>query len=298
MLRSALFGLAAAALLQTTATFAQNAATPALPIPTSSGYANVNGVEVYYAVYGKGDPIVLLHGGFGLIEMFGPVLGILAENHTVIGVDLQGHGRTLPFDRPMSFEAMATDVAEIVTFLGYEKADIAGYSMGGGVALRMALDYPEVVDKLVLISTPYAFSGWHDFNANGMRGMASAVDQTAEGLKQTPIYAAYTSVALDSGNWITLVTQMAGFIGNDYDWADEIAQIKSPTLLAVGDWDAVRTSHVAQFFELLGGGAQDAMWDRSGINQNRLAILPNSTHYDIFTSPDLARTIIGFVDME
>lgn len=298
MFRNTLFGLVAAACLQTTPVLAQNAAGPSLPTPTASGYADVNGVEVYYAVYGKGDPIVLLHGGFGLIEMFGAVLGAVAENHTVIGVDLRAHGRTQPFDRPMSFEAMATDVAELVTFLGYEKADIAGYSMGGGVALRMGIDYPEVVDKLVLISTPYAFSGWHDFNATGMRGMASAIEQTAEGLKQTPIYQGYTSVAPDPENWITLVTQMAGFVGSDYDWSDEISGVTAATLLVSGDWDGVRTTHLAQFFELLGGGKQDAMWDRSGMNQNRLAILPNTTHYDIFASPDLARTIISFIDAE
>jgi len=297
MLRNTLVFVAATTCLLTTETQAYEAA-PALPTPTASGYADVNGVEVYYAVYGTGDPIVLLHGGFGLIEMFGPVLTTLAEDHTVIGVDLQAHGRTLPFDRPMSFQAMATDVAELVTQLGYEKADIAGYSMGGGVALRMGIDHPQVVDKLVLISTPYAFAGWHDFNAMGMRGMANAVEQTSEGLKQTPIYQAYLGVAPDPANWTALITQMAGFIGNDYDWGDEIGQITAPTLLVEGDWDSVRTAHMAAFFELLGGGTQDAMWDRSGMNRNRLAILPDTTHYDIFASPDLARTILTFIDAE
>ncbi len=298
MFRTSLTTLAVATALMTAPAVAQDGAAPALPTPTASGYADVNGIELYYAVYGTGDPIVLLHGGFGLIEMFGPVLTALAEDHTVIGVDLQAHGRTLPFDRPMSFQAMATDVAELVTHLGYEKADIAGYSMGGGVALRMGIDHPEVVDKLILVSTPYAFAGWHDFNANGMRGMAGAVEQTAEGLKQTPIYQAYLGVAPDPANWTALITQMAGFIGNDYDWGGEIGRITAPTLLVEGDWDSVRTSHMAGFFELLGGGQQDAMWDRSGMNRNRLAILPDTTHYDIFASSDLARTIRTFIDAE
>ena len=286
--------LIASALLVSGPVFAQSDLTP-----TASGYAAVNGVEIYYAVYGQGDPIVLLHGGFGSIEMFEPVLATLVENHTVIGVDLQGHGRTLPFDdRPMSYAAMATDVAELVTFLGYEKADIAGYSLGGIVALRMGIDHPQVVDRLIVIAAPYAYVGWHDFNADGMRGMAADISQTAEALKQTPYYATYDSVAPDPENWIKLVTQMAGYMGTDFDWADEIPSIKSPTLLAYGDWDAVRTSHIAHFFELLGGGLQDSMGDRSGMNQNRLAIVPNATHYDILSSPGFAEMMIEFVDAE
>lgn len=293
MSRQSRLVLAAATLLGTPA-LAQDA----FPTPTASGYAEVNGVDVYYATYGQGEPIVLLHGGFGLIEMFGPVIAMLAENHTVIGVDLQAHGRTLPFDRPMSYQAMATDVAELVTFLGYEKADIAGFSLGGGVALRMGIDHPDVVDRLVLISTPFAFDGWHEANQAGMRGMAQALDQTSAGLQQTPIFAAYTGVAPDPGNWTKLIAQMAAFIGNDYDWAAEVPAITAPTLLAVGDWDSVRIAHVAEFFELLDGGQQDAGWDRSGMNANRLAILPDTTHYEIFASPALAQTIIGFIDAE
>ncbi len=269
---------------------------PQLPTPSKDGYADVNGVKVYYAVYGKGEPLVLLHGGFGLIEMFGPALSKLAENHTVIGVDLQAHGRTLPFDRPMSFEAMATDVAELITQLGYKNADTVGYSMGGGVALRMAMDHPAVVDKLVLVSTPFAFSGWHDSNANSMRGMAFAVDQVTEGMKQTPMYQAYTGVAPEPANWGKLVGQMAAFIGQDFDWSKDVAKVKSPTLLAVGDWDSLRLSHTTQFFSLLGSGNEAAGWDRSGMTAHRMAVLPNKTHYDIFASPELAQTVVDFLD--
>jgi pimeloyl-ACP methyl ester carboxylesterase len=296
MFRKTILNVALAVGLLAAPAFAQDKQAAALPSPNASGYAEINGVKLYYALYGKGDPIVLLHGGFGLIEMFGPVLSELAKDHTVIGVDLQAHGRTLPFDRPMSFEAMADDVAALVSFLGYEKADIAGYSVGGGVALRIGIDHPEVLDKLILVSTPYAFAGWHDFNANGMRAMSGAVEQTAEGLKQTPMFQAYASVAPNPANWGKLVAQMAAFVGNNYDWSAEISKIKSPTMLVGGDWDSVRTAHLAQFFGLLGGGQNDAGWDRSGMNKNRLAILPNTTHYDIFASSALSKTIIGFID--
>lgn len=247
--------------------------------------------------YGIGKPLVLLHGGFGSIEMFGPVLTALAEKRQVIGVDLQGHGRTLPFDRVMSFAAMAADVAELIKWLGFEKTDVMGYSMGGNTAVRIAIDHPEVVDKLVASSCVYAFAGWHDYNQQGMGGMAANIEGTMEGMKQTPMYQAYVQLMPDAEtNWRKSVTQMANFVGQPFDWSADIVKIAAPTLLAFGDWDAVRTSHIASFFELLGGGMQDAGWDGSGMNANRLAILPGITHYSMFTDPRLAATALGFLD--
>lgn len=263
----------------------------------ASGYAPVNGVEIYYEIHGSGKPLVLLHGGFGAIEMFGPVLVALAEKRQVIGVDLQAHGRTLPCDRAMSFEAFATDVAELIKWLGYEKADVMGYSMGGNTAVRVAIDHPEVVDKLVAASCVYAFSGWHDYNQQGMSSMAANIPGTIEGMKMSPMYQQYVQLMPDAeANWPRTITQMANFVGKPFDWSADIGKIKSPTLLAVGDWDAVRTSHVASFFELLGGGKQDANWDGSGMNKNRLAVIPGITHYTMFMEPRLATTALGFLD--
>lgn len=263
----------------------------------ASGYAPVNGVEIYYEIHGSGKPLVLLHGGFGAIEMFGPVLAALAEKRQVIGVDLQGHGRTLPFDRTMSFEAFATDVAELIKWLGYDKADVMGYSMGGNTALRVAIDHPDVVDKLIAASCVYAFSGWHDYNQQGMSSMASNIPGTIEGMKMSPMYQQYQQLMPDAeANWHKTITQMANFVGKPFDWSGDIGKIKSPTLITFGDWDAVRTSHVASFFELLGGGKQDANWDGSGMNANRLAIVPGITHYTMFMDPRLATTALGFLD--
>lgn len=260
------------------------------------GYAPVNGVEMYYEIHGSGKPLVLLHGGFGAIEMFGPVLAELAKSRQVIGVDLQGHGRTLPFDRPMSFEAFATDVAELIKWLGYEKADVMGYSMGGNTALRVAIDHAEVVDHLIAASCVYAFAGWHDYNQQGMSSMVSNIPGTIEGLKMSPMYQQYVELMPDAeANWPKSVTLMANFVGKSFDWSADIPKIKAPTLLVMGDWDAVRTSHVASFFELLGGGKQDANWDGSGMNANRLAILPGATHYNSFVDPRLATTALGFL---
>jgi len=236
------------------------------------------------------------HGGFGAIEMFGPVIDLLAAGHQVIGVDLQGHGRTLPFDRPMALEAMGDDIAALIRHLGYQKADIIGYSTGGGVALRAGIQRPEVVDRMVLVSTPYSFSGWHDFNQQGMKQIAAAPEQVAEGMRQTPMYQMYAAIAPDANNWGKLVSQMGAMVDADYDWSAEVAALQVPTMLVVGDWDSVRASHAVQFFELLGGGRQDANWDGSGTNFNRFAILPGLTHYTIFRNPKLAEAAIGFLD--
>jgi pimeloyl-ACP methyl ester carboxylesterase len=293
---------ASAMIVSATATTRTVAAPPAPTMPspqgtgmpaTKSGYAPVNGVSVYYAVYGQGAPIVLLHGGMVSMEVFGPVLAQLAENHQVIGIDLQAHGRTLPFDRPMSFEAMADDVAGVIRYLGLPKADVLGFSMGGGVALRVGIQHPDIVDRLVLVSTPYAYSGWHDYNQQGMR---SIVPAAAEAMKQTPLYQAYAQVAPDVNNWPKLITQMSEFIGKDYDYSADVGKITAPTLLVVGDHDSVRPSHAVRFFELLGGGLVDAEWDGSRMVKHRLAIIPGLTHYTMFATPVLADTIVPFLD--
>jgi pimeloyl-ACP methyl ester carboxylesterase len=127
--------------------------------------------------------------------------------------------------------------------------------------------------------------------------MAAAPDQAVEPMKQTPMYMAYAQLMPDAEkNWPKTIRQTAALVGQDFDWSAEVARNTTPTLLCYGDWDAVRTSHVASFFELLGGGKQDANWDGSNMNKNRLAILPGATHYTMFADPRLATTAAGFLD--
>ncbi len=123
----------------------------ATPKPTKSGHAAVNGVNYYYAVYGTGEPLLLLHGGMYNIEMFGPNLARLAQSRQVIGVDLQGHGRTPLGDREINLGDIGNDMAGILKKLGYDKVDVLGYSMGGGVAFQFAAQHPEMVRRLVLV---------------------------------------------------------------------------------------------------------------------------------------------------
>jgi pimeloyl-ACP methyl ester carboxylesterase len=260
-------------------------ATPAL--------AAVNGIELSYQVFGAGEPLILLHGGFGSVEMFGPNIYALAADRKVIGVDLQSHGRSPAVDRPMRFETMADDIAALIRHLGLEKADIMGFSLGGGVALRTAIQHPDVVDRLVLVSTPLRRSGWYPEMTAAMDSMGPEI---AEPFKQTPMYADYQRIAPRVEDWPVLVTQLTGLLKLDYDWTKDSRSLSVPVLTVAGDADGLPPRHAVEFFELLGGGRRDANWDRSGMTKHRLAILPGVTHYDINVAPSLATTVAGFLD--
>lgn len=263
--------------------------------PTKSGFVPVTGGQVYYATYGSGSPLVLLHGGLMTIDNFGPIIPLLAADHEVIAVEAQGHGHTGPLDRPMSFDNMAADVAEVIRALGHDTVDVVGYSMGGTIGLRLALAHPELVDRLVIASAPFAYSGWHDYNQQGMRSLDAS---QAESMKGSPLYESFAAANPDpETNFPKLLDQMT-YMGQDYDFSADVPKLTVPVQLIYGDWDAVRTSHVAKFFELLGGGLQDALWDGSGMNANRLAILPGVTHYTMMTEPRMAETALAFIDQE
>jgi pimeloyl-ACP methyl ester carboxylesterase len=264
---------------------------PATAVKT--GYAPVNGLKMYYEIHGVGEPLILLHGGLGSSEMFGEVLPLLSNTRQVIAVDLQAHGRTADIDRALSFEAMADDIAALMKYLGIEKADVMGYSLGGGVALHTAVRHPDVVKKLVIVSSAFRRDGWYPEIVAGMAQVGAA---SAEPMKQTPMYQLYARIAPRPADWPMLLTKIGDLLRQDYDWSKDVAAIKSPTLLVFGDADAVRTAHTVQFFELLGGGKKDGGWDGTGMSHARLAILPGLTHYTIFSSPALASTVTPFLD--
>ncbi len=260
---------------------------------TKSNLARVNGIELGYQEFGKGKPLVLLHGGFGSLEMFGPNIDLLARGRKVIGVDLQSHGRSPAADREMTFEAMADDIAALIGHLGLERAAIMGFSLGGGVALRTAIQHPEVVERLVLLSTVFKRDGWHPEMRAGMDAMGP---QTAQFLMQTPMYEAYKNLAPNVNDWPVLVKQLTDRLKVDYDWSADVPRLSMPVMIVSGDADGLPPSHSVEFFRLLGGGLRDAGWDQSGMTHHRLAILPGATHYDINLLPSLPAAVIPFLD--
>ncbi len=253
-----------------------------------SGYAPVNGLDMYYEIHGTGEPLILLHGGVGGIEMFGPNLPALAKNRQAIAVDFQAHGRTADLDRPLRFEWMADDMAGLMKYLGIEKADVLGNSLGGGIALLTAIRHPELVRKLVLVSTVFKQDGWYP---EIQAAFAQMGPQAAEGLKQSPLATLYPSV-----DWGVLFTKIHDLEVRDYDYSKDVAALQVPTLLIFADADSIQPTHIMEFYGLLGGGQRDAGLDGSRRSIHQLAILPGATHYTIDSSPSLASTVIPFLD--
>lgn len=259
----------------------------------SHGYAPVNGLQMYYEIHGSGQPLVLLHGGAGATEMFTPILPQLSQSHQVIAADLQAHGRTADIDRPLRYESMGDDVAELIRFLKLRKADLIGYSLGAGAAIRAAIQHPEVVRKLVAISTPFERDGWYP---EVKEAMSQGSPESAEAMKQSPMYQMYARIAPRPQDWPVLFSKLGEMLRRDYDWTEEVKKIKVPVMVVVGDADSVRPAHAVEFFELLGGGKEDAGWDGSKMPKSRLAVLPGVTHYSIFASPTLVPAILPFLD--
>ena len=259
----------------------------------ASGLAPVNGIQLAYQIRGTGRPLIMLHGGFGSFDTFGPTRSSLAAGRQVIGVDLQSHGRTPAVDRPMRFETMADDIAALIDYLGLERADVMGFSMGGGVALRTAIQHPASVRRLVLVSTPFRRTGWHPEMVAGFDQMGP---EFADFMKQTPLYENYRNVAPRAEDWPVLVEQLTTMLKLDYDWTAEARALSMPVLIVAGDADGLAPRHAVEFFELLGGGQRDAVWDRSGMTKHSLAILPRATHYDIDVLPALATAVAAFLD--
>jgi pimeloyl-ACP methyl ester carboxylesterase len=256
--------------------------------PLRSGLLHVNDIDVYHEVYGQGQPLIALHGGVGASEMFGPLLPALAERRQVVAVHLQGHGHTPDNDRPLLFETLGDDVAAVIRQLGLGPADLLGYSIGGGTALQTAIRHPEVVRRLVVVSTPAKRSGWYpevrrDFDQMG--------PQAARGMSESPLAKLYPKV-----DFPRLFGKIGDLQRREYDWTDDVARISVPVMLAFADADAIRPEHVVEFFKLLGGGLRDAGPEGSARTPSRLAILPGQTHYDILTASALPELLAAFLD--
>jgi pimeloyl-ACP methyl ester carboxylesterase len=276
-----------------TTTNSSSTTTAAASTPVKKGRVPANGVNYYYEIRGQGEPLLLLHGGLGSIEMFGPVLTKLAATRQVIAVDLHGHGRTQLGERKMSLVDQGNDMAVILDQLGYKQVDAMGYSLGAGIAFRLAVQHPEKVRRLVLVSAGFASDGFYP----EMRPMQSQVSAAAAPMmKDTPMYKSYVAIAPDPSEFPKLLDRIGELMREDYNYADDVKKLKMPVMLVCGDSDMFRLEHEVEFYHLLGGGLKDAGWQREHQSQNRLAILPDVTHYDIFLAPALATTVLPFLD--
>ena len=263
------------------------AGTNAQQKPASSGYAPVNGIKVYYEVYGKGKPIVLLHGAFYTIGMnWSELIPGLSATRKVIAIEMQGHGHTPYSDRKLDITTLAADVAGVMDYLTIDSADIAGYSMGGSVAYQFAVQYPKRLRKLVIISSTYKTSGWLPEINTGFEGL------TPEFFAKTPIKTAYDAVAPDKTKWASFINQMIAFAAVPFDCGDSnIAKITAPVLLISGDNDGLDKIELMKTYKLLG----ERRFGRhlSPMPKSQLAIVPAQGHVSLMMQ---TKTLLRYLD--
>lgn len=261
--------------------------------PSKKGHILANGVNYYYEIHGRGEPLLLLHGGLGSIDMFAPVLPAFAKERQVIAVDLHGHGRTALGDRRINHVDIGNDLAVVLRQLGYEQVDVVGYSFGAGAGLRLAIQHPSLVRRLVVASAPFAQNGFHPEMLPQQAAVGAAM---AEQMKETPMYISYVAVAPRPQDFPRLLDRMGELMRQPYDWSEDVKKLQMPVQLIFGDNDMIRPEHIVRFYQLLGGGLRDAGWMREHKSKNQLAILPDLTHYEVFMSPLFASTVLPFVN--
>lgn len=254
--------------------------------PAESGYAPVNGIEVYYEVYGAGKPLVLLHGAFYTIELnWGQLIPELSKTRKIIAIEFQGHGHSPYSDRKLDIVTLAKDVEGVMNHLKIDSADVAGYSMGGSVAYQFAVQSPKRLNRLVIISSVYKTDGWLPIASAGLK------DLKPELFDNTPIKTAYDAVAPDKTKWTKFLTQMIDFAKVPFDCGDSnIAKITAPVLIIAGDNDGTNKIELMKTYQLLGGGVAA---DLQPMPKSHVAIVPSQSHVSLMMQ---TKTISGYLD--
>jgi pimeloyl-ACP methyl ester carboxylesterase len=254
-----------------------------------TGYAPVNGLEMYYEIHGTGRPLVVLHGAYMTIELMGKLVPELTRDRQVIAVEFQGHGHTADIDRPITYEQLADDTAALLRHLGIDNADIYGYSLGGGVALQLAIRHPALVRKLVVVSASYTSDGMYP-------EVLAAIEQiTPDLFAGTPWREAYDRTAPNPEAFSALVDKLKQLDLTPFAWpAEAIRSIPAPTLIVIGDSDGTPPEHAAELFRLRGGGV---FGDLAGLPAAQLAVLPGTTHVGLLDRADwLLAMVPPFLD--
>ncbi|WP_080778087.1 alpha/beta fold hydrolase [Chryseobacterium phocaeense] len=254
--------------------------------PSNSGYAPVNGIKVYYEVYGKGDPVVLLHGAFYTIDMnWGELIPELSKTRKVIAIEMQGHGHSPFSERKLSLNTLASDVEKVMDYLKIETADVAGYSMGGSVAYQFAVQSPKRLRKLVIISSTYKTEGWLPAVNNAFK------DFKPEFFDNTPLKTGYDAVAPDKTKWRPFLMQMFDFSHVKFNIGDSnISKISAPVLLIAGDNDGLDKVELMKTYQLLGGGVTA---DLGPMPKSQLAIVPGQGHVSLMMQ---TQTILNYLN--
>lgn len=255
--------------------------------PAKSGYADVNGIKLYHEIYGSGEPLVLIHGGLTTIGEMQGWVELLAKARQVITVEMQGHGRTADTDRLMKFETLGDDIAALLERLKVPKADLVGHSFGGACAIRAAIQHPDKVRRLVVISSPHARSAWYPEVQKGMSQVGAAM---AENMMQTPT-GKLSRQWPEPQRFPEFLDKLGKMMSEDYDWSADIAKLPMPVLLVFADNDSVSQRQIAEFFALLGGGLKEPGWQNTKLSPSRLAIVPGYSHYDFISSPEVPQIV-------
>ena len=251
---------------------------------SDKGFLKVNGTQVWHEVYGQGEPLVVLHGGLMTIPEMMPWIEPLSKTRKVIALEMQGHGRTPDTDRPLAMPTLADDVAAVLDTLGIPQADVLGYSFGADVALRTAIQHPQKVRRLIVVSTPFAKRGWYP---KAQEGMSSVNAQLAPAMKDTPT-AKYAQAWPEPGRFPQFLDKIGHLLAEDYDWSAEVKQLPMPVMLVFADHDSVSQQHISEFFALLGGGITEPGWQNTQFTRARLAVIPGYSHYNFITSTEVA----------
>jgi pimeloyl-ACP methyl ester carboxylesterase len=245
---------------------------------------------MYYEIHGSGEPVVLLHGAFMTItNNWTGWIDELSKTRKVIAVEMQGHGRTADIDRDISGANLADDVAALLDYLKIPRADLIGYSMGGGVAMECAIRHPDKVRKVVVISSTFRRDGM----VKEARGAIPKL--TAEAFKGSPIDAEYKKLSPTPNGFPDFVKHLIAMASKPDDvGADKLKATKAPMFFIHGDADGIRLEHIAEMFRLKGGEIHGDMRPRS---ESRLAILPDTTHVTLMQRmPVIVPMVNDFLD--
>ena len=244
----------------------------------------VNGMQMYYEVSGRGDPLIVLHGAYMNIPTMGAIIPRLAKTHRVYALELQGHGRTTDIDRPITYPNLADDVAAFMDAVGLEKADVFGYSMGAGVGLQLVIRHPAKVNKLAAASVAYDVEGWQP-------AFKAVIPQmTVEMILGMPFAKDYPKLAANPDGFPALAKKLIALEHEPMAWENDVKAMKTPVLIITGDADVATLEHSVALFRLLGGGEMGDMG--KPLAASRLAVMPATSHTAVITQTDLLHAFI------